>query len=79
MTAQVIFLNRKYYPTNEQLWEMAKIQHFINEARAGMNNRIAGMHASMQMIERQRFHQYFRDKIKGVEKPETELLKTTLG
>ena len=68
MSAQVVWIHQPYQPSHEELKRLEQMQDYITGARAGMENRIKMMHPFMQMVERGRFHAYFRDKLHLVPK-----------
>ncbi len=69
MTAQVIFISQ-YQPDREELQRRMELQYFITGARNGLLNRVQGLGPYWYMMEKEKFHAYFREKIKLVNKYE---------
>lgn len=63
MSAQVIFLKPHAISREEEI-RRAELQYWLQQAYSGMSNRVFDMPPYWRSIEKTKFHQYLKDKIK---------------
>lgn len=63
----VAWISTQYVPDASKAEELWRLQRFIGNAHKAMSQRISTLSPFMQMVEREKHHNYFREKIRIID------------